>query len=143
MQYGDLQYGIPEDKILQLSLSSGRVSGSCSNINSNGTSVPLFAFHFEDLSGHGGVSYNDDLGAVALKIDDWELNATTITLEYPTVFLPEVFIEDMMKSAINASTIGANIFLYSHPYMLPDGFKAKVPNPSIQVYNQPGWYFYL
>ncbi len=65
------------------------------------------------------------------QVTDWELNTSSIVLDYPPVFLPEEFIDDMMKNAVESSTTAANAFLFAHPYYLPDGFKARVPDPTV------------
>jgi hypothetical protein len=72
------------------------------------------------------------------QVTDWELDQTSIVLDYPPIFLPEEFITDMLRNAINASTDFANAFLFAHPYVLPEGFRARVPDPEIHLRHQDG-----
>jgi hypothetical protein len=137
VQWGNLQYGVPPNNVLHLHVDTGRVNATCYDVNNVARgSRHAFEFHFENINGHGGIDYDRDKGAIALKVTDWELNMSTIVLDYPPVFLPEEFIDDMMKNAVNSSTTAANAFLFSHPYYLPDGFKARVPDPIITIHHQ-------
>jgi hypothetical protein len=139
VKYGNLEFGIPTDDLMTLHVDTGIVVGSCNNVDDEWTNNrPMFAFHFENANGLGTASYNAHQGAVAMKVTEWQLNQTSIILDYPPVFLPEEFISDMLRHIVNTSTDAANAFLYDHPYVLPPGFRAKVPNPYVHLRHQSG-----
>ncbi len=139
MKYGHLEFGIPSDDLMTLHVDSGLAEGTCSNIHDDThTFRPMFGFHFNNANGLGTATYNPHKEAVAMKISEWHLDQTSIVLDYPPIFLPEEFITDTLKHVVNVTTEAANAFLYDHPYVLPQGFQAKAPNPNVHLRHQDG-----
>jgi hypothetical protein len=139
VKYGHLEFGIPSDDLMTLHVDSGLAEGTCSNIHDDThTFRPMFGFHFNNANGLGTATYNPHKEAVAMKISEWHLDQTSIVLDYPPIFLPEEFITDTLKHVVNVTTEAANAFLYDHPYVLPQGFQAKAPNPDVHLRHQDG-----
>ncbi len=139
VKYGHLEFGIPSDDLMTLHVDTGIATGACMDIHDPTRSQrPMFGMHFDNANGLGTATYNPHQQAVAMQISEWHLNQTSIVLDYPPVFLPEEFISDMLKHVINVSTEAANGYLYDHPYVLPQGFQAKAPNPVVHLRHQAG-----
>jgi hypothetical protein len=118
---------------------SGFSRATCMDTNDPArVSKPLFGFAFQNANGIGTATYNPHQEAVAMQVTSWQLDQTSIVLEYPDVFLPKEFITDTLRQVVNASTVAANAYLYDHPYVLPPGFQAKVPNPYVHLRHQSG-----
>jgi hypothetical protein len=142
VKYTNFDYSIPRDGSLKFHLDEGRINATCTDINdaSRGRHTILL-FHFSNTNGDATVVYDNIKGGVALQVLGFDLNLTTISLDYPQLLLPRQFLDDMLRSAVNSSTVVANAFLYDTPYVLPFGLKARVPNPAVAIKNQPGCCF--
>lgn len=130
---------VPADDQLFTEITFGSINVSCTDTVNQEKSI-LLQFHFYNLSGFGQVFpifENQDPGFY-MEIIDFDLSSTTPVLDEPPIPLPPALLTSILKEVMEKFRPLLNDVLKTMKFFFPENAMPYFPNPTLNLYNQPG-----
>ena len=134
LTWNTLDFTIPDTDLMVVSMDFGTITGKC------GQKI-LIEVKFSNLTGTAQlrttVNSAGDTG-IYLQVVAWYQHSLNITLIQPAIMLPESFIQDFVRSAMNSCINDINTLLSENILYLPSSIAPYAPNQQVEIINQPG-----
>eukprot|EP00003_Mantamonas_plastica_P024308 TRINITY_DN450_c0_g1_i4.p1 TRINITY_DN450_c0_g1~~TRINITY_DN450_c0_g1_i4.p1 ORF type:complete len:708 (-),score=186.78 TRINITY_DN450_c0_g1_i4:323-2446(-) len=140
MGWSPPQMIVPKNDQMNFTIANGYINATCATVG-KGFGKLILDFFFYNLKGAGDVNIthnsSGDPGFYP-QVLSFDLNVINMTLKAPPIPLPTTVIDEVMKDMITDFTPELNEYLTTHPMMLPEKIAKYMPNPTIELFNEPG-----
>lgn len=127
--------GINSDNLLTTSIDSGRTYIEC--LSSNSSCVNMIDVSYQNLEGNASVITTQNKIGVILQIVSFNISGNNVILNWPPLPVPSEFIKSIENMAFDHLIPSINSFLKKNYLSLPDNVVSLIPNPVLNLINQP------